>query len=89
MFQDIIIFFFPIDEHHGQDWNTRYIIIKGICNGLKYLHEDLEAPMYHLDLKPANILLDENMEPKIADFGLSRLFGEETTRTTTSSIGTL
>ena len=88
MFQDIIIFF-AIDEHHGQDWNTRYVIIKGICNGLKYLHEDLEDPMYHLDLKPANILLDENMEPKIADFGLSRLFGEERTRITTSSIGTL
>jgi interleukin-1 receptor-associated kinase 1/coatomer subunit beta' len=89
MFQDISILFFAIDEHHGQDWSKRYIIIKGICNGLKYLHEDLEPPMYHLDLKPANILLDENMEAKIADFGLSRLFGEEKTRTTTSSIGTL
>ena len=48
-----------------------------ICEGLNYLHNGLEDNnhMYHLDLKPDNILLDENMNPKIADFGLSRLFG--------------
>ncbi|RLN33570.1 hypothetical protein C2845_PM03G28660 [Panicum miliaceum] len=77
------------DEHYGLDWHTRYAIIKGICMGLKYLHEELNPPIYHLDLKPANVLLDEKMVPKIADFGLSRLFGEEQTRITKSSMGTL
>lgn len=77
------------DELNGHDWHTRYTIIKGICQGLKYLHEDLESPMYHLDLKPANVLLDENMVAKLADFGLSRLFGGERTQMTKSVIGTI
>ncbi|KAM3345571.1 hypothetical protein ACQJBY_020204 [Aegilops geniculata] len=76
------------DESTGHDWSTRYAIIKGICQGLKYLHEELVPPMWHLDLKPGNILLDENMVPKIADFGLSRLFGGEYTQMTKTSIGT-
>ncbi|CAO2147857.1 unnamed protein product [Urochloa humidicola] len=76
------------DESSGHSWHTRYSIIKGICKGLKYLHEELQHPLYHLDLKPANILLDENMNPKIADFGLSKLFGDERTRISTSPIGT-
>jgi serine/threonine protein kinase len=42
-----------------------------------------------LDLKPDNILLDENMTPKLADFGLSKLFGEEQTRVTNSPVGTM
>ena len=80
----------PTDEYSGHDWPTRYAIIKGICEGLKYLHEELKPdPIYHLDLKPANILLDDNMSPKLADFGLSRLFGEEQTRITESFMGTL
>lgn len=77
------------DEVSGLDWNTRFKIIKGTCEGLKYIHEELERPMYHLDLKPDNILLDKDMEPKIADFGLSKIFGEELKRTTRSPLGTL
>ncbi|KAF7011838.1 hypothetical protein CFC21_026102 [Triticum aestivum] len=77
------------DEYSGHDWPTRYAIIKGICEGLKYLHEDLKPPIYHLDLKPANILLDDKMVPKLADFGLSKLFGQEQTRVTESRTGTL
>jgi serine/threonine protein kinase len=57
--------------------------------GLNYLHNELEPPMYHFDLKPANILLDENMVPRIADFGMSRLFSDEQTRSTQTILGTM
>ncbi|VAI93134.1 unnamed protein product [Triticum turgidum subsp. durum] len=58
----------------GDDWRTHYQIIKGTCEGLWYLHNGLEHRILHLDLKPGNILLDDYMEPKIADFGLSRIY---------------
>ncbi|KAF6993027.1 hypothetical protein CFC21_009972 [Triticum aestivum] len=76
------------DECDRYDWHTGYGIVNGICQGLKYLHNELEPPIYHLDLKPANVLLDENMVPRIADFGMSRLFTDEQTRATRSSLGT-
>ncbi|CAL5053465.1 unnamed protein product [Urochloa decumbens] len=76
------------DELCGLDWHTRFKIIKGTCEGLKYIHEELEAPIYHLDLKPDNILLDKDMIPKIADFGLSRIFDKEPKRTTPNPYGT-
>jgi len=82
-------FVYYTDEVTGLDWNTRYKVIKGTCEGLKYIHEELEQSIYHLDLKPDNILLDKDMEPKIADFGLSKIFGDELKRTTQSPLGTL
>ena len=85
-------FFANADESSGLGWDTRYKIIQGICYGLRYLHEEwqLNAPIVHMDLKPANILLDNNMVPKIADFGLCRLFsGEKTWTCTISRDGTL
>ncbi|CAO2149659.1 unnamed protein product [Urochloa humidicola] len=74
----------------GLDWKTRYKIIKGVCEGLNYLHNGsiVGNPIYHLDLKPDNLLLDENMVPKIADFGLSRLFGTTQSHITKNFIGT-
>ncbi|XBI22797.1 hypothetical protein VPH35_063772 [Triticum aestivum] len=59
------------DELSRLEWNTRYQIIKQICHGLHYLHK--EKTILHMDLKPDNILLDNNMVAKISDFGLSRL----------------
>uniref|UniRef100_A0ACD6AAM0 Uncharacterized protein n=1 Tax=Avena sativa TaxID=4498 RepID=A0ACD6AAM0_AVESA len=75
------------DATRGLNWRFRYRIIRGICEGLLFLHE---KHILHLDLKPANILLDAHMVPKIADFGLSRCLGEEQTRAITENIiGTL
>ncbi|KAF7005754.1 hypothetical protein CFC21_020856 [Triticum aestivum] len=72
----------------GLDWHTRYKVIEGIAFGLKYLHEEATVPIIHLDLKPPNILLDENFVPKITDFGLSRLFHQNQTIHTATYTGT-
>lgn len=70
----------------GYEWSTRYKIIKGICQGLHYLHQ---KGIKHLDLKPANVLLGAEMEPKITDFGLSRTDGVQFTMVTNNIMGTL
>jgi serine/threonine protein kinase len=61
-------------EPPSLDWSTRFNIIVGTARGLAYLHEDLQPPVIHRDIKASNILLNMNYNPKIADFGLAYLF---------------
>ncbi|KAJ0546092.1 putative protein kinase RLK-Pelle-DLSV family [Helianthus annuus] len=72
------------------NWPQRFNIIHGIARGLLYLHQDSRLRVVHRDLKAGNILLDRDMNPKISDFGLARMFdGHESEANTKKVVGTL
>ncbi|XP_052733868.1 G-type lectin S-receptor-like serine/threonine-protein kinase At1g67520 isoform X2 [Vigna angularis] len=76
-------YLFDCDRGKILDWTKRFNIIGGISQGLLYLHKYSRLKIIHRDLKASNILLDENMNPKISDFGLARMFTQEESMTNT------
>ncbi|XP_072956364.1 cysteine-rich receptor-like protein kinase 15 [Typha angustifolia] len=79
------IIFDPI-KRELLNWGRRYKLIEGIARGLLYLHEDSRLRIIHRDLKASNILLDGDMNPKISDFGLAKLFDVDATQGNTNRI---
>ena len=71
------------------NWGKRFEIIIGIARGILYLHQDSRLKIIHRDLKTSNVLLDGEMNPKISDFGIARIFkGDQIQDKTTRVIGT-
>ncbi|KAL2242176.1 receptor-like protein kinase HAIKU2 [Sesamum indicum] len=68
------------------DWETRYEVALGAAKGLEYLHHGCDRPVIHRDVKSSNILLDEDLKPRIADFGLAKIVQANSNKESTQII---
>ncbi|KAF6989073.1 hypothetical protein CFC21_006462 [Triticum aestivum] len=81
---------FLFGERRGTlNWKQRFNIIVGMARGLAYLHEEFHVCIIHRDIKSSNVLLDDDFQPKIADFGLARLLPDDHSHLSTKFAGTL
>ncbi|KAK3001043.1 hypothetical protein RJ639_021369 [Escallonia herrerae] len=72
------------------NWDTIYEIALGVARGIEYLHRGCDVQILHFDIKPHNILLDENLVPKVSDFGLAKLYStDDSIVSLTAARGTL
>ncbi|XP_051116503.1 L-type lectin-domain containing receptor kinase S.4-like [Andrographis paniculata] len=71
------------------NWDQRFKIIKGVASGLVYLHEGWEKTVIHRDVKAGNVLLDSEMNGRLGDFGLAKLYERGENPSTTKVVGTL
>ncbi|KAJ1271996.1 hypothetical protein BS78_06G169300 [Paspalum vaginatum] len=71
------------------DWEQRFQIIKGVASGLLYLHEEWDKVVIHRDVKASNVLLDGDMNGRLGDFGLARLYDHGVDPQTTHVVGTM
>ncbi|KAJ8636679.1 hypothetical protein MRB53_010946 [Persea americana] len=71
------------------NWHQRFRIIKGVVSGILYLHEEWEQVVLHRDIKASNVLLDDEFNGRLGDFGLARLYDHGTDPQTTHIVGTL
>ncbi|KAG9458260.1 hypothetical protein H6P81_002768 [Aristolochia fimbriata] len=79
---------FVATKRDDLDWKKRYDVMASVARGLLYLHEDAHCCIIHRDIKAGNILLDDKWVPKIADFGMARLYPEDQTHVNTRVAGT-
>lgn len=71
------------------DWPKRFNILLGVAKGLAYLHEESSVRIVHRDVKASNILLDTDLNPKISDFGLAKLYDDKISHISTKVAGTM
>lgn len=76
-------------EKSPLNWCHRYRIIKGVASSLLYLHEEWEQVVLHRDVKAGNVLLDSNLNGRLGDFGLARLYDHGSQPRTTGVVGTM